>query len=228
MSITCANCQAELPEDAKYCSDCGQSTKSTRLPFFPFIRDSFHELLDIDGRLSLTLKTLLSKPGHAAYEFEQGKRNKYTPPLRLYLVISVIFFLIFANFQHVYTGAEQHSESATTLYSRAMFVLFPMFALYLKAFYWNSYYLPNLVFSMHIHSVGYLVLMIISPLEALEDKGIVFLLLQVPPSLYFLWYFVQSFKTMFQESWPITIIKTTGVYVVYMGTLGLVFDVVLS
>ena len=53
----------------------------------------FHELLDIDGRLVRTLKSMLLKLGLLSKEYCAGKRMKYTPPLRLYIVISFIFLL---------------------------------------------------------------------------------------------------------------------------------------
>lgn len=228
MYKSCANCQSELPEHAKYCVNCGQSTKSHRRPFLPFIREALHELLDIDGRLSLTIKTLLFKPGLASLEYDQGKRTKYTPPLRLYLVTSVVFFLIFSSFQHIYTQHSGSAESLTDLYSKAMFLLFPMFALFIKGFFQQSYYLSNLVFSLHVHSVGYLVLMVVGPMEAMEQNNGMLMVLQVPPVIYLTWYSLFAFKTMYQETWPKTIIKASGVFFMYMAALGVMFDVVLG
>ena len=228
MHLTCKNCQTTLTDNAKYCTNCGQSTKSNRQPFIPFVKEAMHELLDIDGRLSLTLKTLSMKPGLASYEYDQGMRAKYTPPLRLYLVISVIFFLLFSSFQQAFTGQEGYSASSIDLYSKAMFVLFPLFALYVKAVYPSSYLVSNIVFSLHIHSVGYLVLILMGPLEVLERQNLGFLALQAPLLLYLIWYFLKAFKTMYQASWFITAFKSLIVYLVYMATLGIVFDVVLS
>lgn len=227
MAPTCANCQTALPVNANYCLQCGQSTKSYQRPFGTFFKDAMHELLDIDGQLWLTIKTLLLKPGLASYEYGEGKRSKYTPPLRLYLVVSVVFFVIFSSFQHVYTRDISYSGSTTDLYSRAMFVLFPLFAFYIKCFYWKSYYLVNLVFSMHLHTVGYLALMIIGPLESLEESHVTFLYLQVLPTVYLLWYVFVAFKTMYCRTWPVTAVKTIAIYMVYMATFGIVFDAVL-
>ncbi|MDF2178874.1 DUF3667 domain-containing protein [Aliiglaciecola sp. CAU 1673] len=193
----------------------------------PFVKEAIHELLDIDGRLSLTLKTLVIKPGLASYEYDQGMRVKYTPPLRLYLVVSVIFFLLFSSFQQAFTGQEGYSASSIDLYSKAMFILFPLFALYVKAMYPSSYLVSNIVFSLHLHSVSYLALILIGPLEVLESQHQAFLALQAPILLYLLWYFVKAFKTMYQASWFVTACKSFFVYLIYMATLGLVFDVIL-
>lgn len=224
---TCANCQTTLSDKDKFCSECGQNTKNHRQPFPLFMRESLHELLDIDGRLMLTLKTLLFKPGLAAQEYQQGKRQKYTPPLRLYLVFSLLFFLLLSSFQHLFSGSEARPESTTELYSRIMFVLLPIYALYVKMLYRSSYYMACLVFSMHLHSVAYLVLLITGALETSEQQHLIFVILQVLPAGYFVWYVLQAFKTMFQESWLSTLLKSAAIYFVYMSTLGLVFDVVL-
>ena len=228
MDLICKNCQSILTENAKFCSSCGQSTKNKRQPFIPFVKQALFELLDIDGRLSRTLKALVLKPGLASYEYDQGMRVKYTPPLRLYLVASVIFFLLFSSFQLFFTGQEGISASSIDLYSKAMFVLFPIFAVYVKAMFPSSYLVSNVVFSLHIHSVAFLALIVIAPLQALEEHHLTFLALQAPILIYLIWYFLKAFKTMYQETWFDTAFKCSLVYLAYMATLGLVFDVILS
>jgi hypothetical protein len=69
--------------------------------------------------------------------------------------------------------------------------------------------------------------MLVGPLEAIEGNHIGFLILQFPLVLYLAWYFIQALKTMYQETWLLTVCKASLVYLVYMATLGLVFDVVL-
>lgn len=224
----CLNCNATFAQDAKFCSECGQSTAPVGKPFLSFIGQSLHELLDIDGRLALTLKTLLFKPGLASFEISQGKQVKYTPALRLYIVTSLLFFLIFASFQNIYAGDSVRQSSPVEVYSRTMFVLFPLYALFISCFYRNSYYLSNLVFSMHIHSIVYLVLMIIGPLESLESESEFLIILQLIPGTYAVWYLLTAFKVMYREPWWKTILKAMGSYFTYMATLGVVFDYILN
>ncbi|BDX06243.1 hypothetical protein MACH26_17640 [Planctobacterium marinum] len=176
----------------------------------------------------LTLRTLLFKPGFASFEFAQGKKVKYTPPLRLYLVVSLLFFLILGSFNNLLPDGELRSQSATETYSRIMFVLFPVFAIYVGVFFRQSYFLANLVFSMHLHTIAYLALLVIGSLESMEQRSPLFVFLQVFPAAYFLWYVLAAFKTMFQESFLSTILKSGAIYFVYMATLGLVFDVILG
>lgn len=224
----CLNCNAKLAPNASFCSKCGQSTTPYERPLLSFLGQSVHELLDIDGRLALTLKTLLLKPGLASYEISQGKQVKYTPALRLYLISSLLFFLVFASFQNIYVADSVRYSSTVEIYSRTMFVLFPLYALFINCFYRGSYYLSNLVFSMHIHSIIYFVLLVIGPLESIESKNKYLVVIQLIPATYAVWYMLAAFKVMYREPWWKTILKAMGVYFIYMATLGVVFDYILS
>ena len=192
-----------------------------------FLRQSVHELFDIDGRLSLTLKTHLLHPGLVSYEISKGKRAKYTPALRLYIVSSLLFFLVFSSFQHIFTPEAPEQTSTVEVYSRTMFVLFPLYALVIQCFYWRSFYLSNLVLSMHIHSVAYISLMIIGPLEAFESQSHLLILFQAVPAIYLAWYILKAFKVMYREVWWKTFLKSLSSYLAYMALLGFAFDVLL-
>jgi len=226
--MNCKNCHTKLIESAHYCCECGQSSSSLNRPFVAVSKDMLHELLDIDGRLWLTLRTLFSKPGKLTYEFNQGKRVKYTPPLRLYLAISIMFFVIFSSVYQVYAPDRPMTDSMVSYYSKAMFLLFPIFALIVQLFFRQSYYIGNLVFSMHLHSIAYVMLMLISPIEALEKSHQIFLLLQIPPTLYLLWYVYRAFKVVYQQNWWKTLAKASAIYMIYMAVLGVVFDVLMK
>lgn len=226
--MNCKNCQTLLQQEANYCLKCGQSVTSLNRPFSEVVKDMAHETLDIDGRLWLTVRTMFTKPGQLTYEFNQGRQIKYTPPLRLYLVISIVFFIIFSKSYQYYDPSSAISDSMVNYYPKAMFVLFPVFALITQLFFRQSYYIGNLVFSMHLHSIVYIMLIVIAPLEIYEKTHSAFLLLQIPPTLYLTWYIFKSFKTVYQQSWKVTIAKASLVYMIYMAILGIVFDVVMQ
>jgi len=87
----CLNCNAVLGGD--YCADCGQHVKhhvhSTRELFGELIEDLIHA----DHRVWRTLKPLLLRPGWLTVEYLRGRRVYYTPPFRLYIVLSLLFFV---------------------------------------------------------------------------------------------------------------------------------------
>lgn len=61
-----------------------------------FIRDVVGDLYNVDARIWRSLGTLAFKPGRLTRRYLEGQRAKYTPPFRMYVVTSIVFFLIFA------------------------------------------------------------------------------------------------------------------------------------
>ncbi|WP_321300248.1 DUF3667 domain-containing protein [Marinifilum fragile] len=90
----CPNC--EFPVNGKFCSNCGQSTKSFQRPFWTVVSESVGDALSVDNRLIHTLVPLFLKPGYLTREFIRGRRARYTPPFRLYLFLTFFAFLLLA------------------------------------------------------------------------------------------------------------------------------------
>jgi hypothetical protein len=88
----CANCDAPL--SGPYCSQCGQRHEHGVHSVSHFIGEAFEDLTHADSRLWRTLGALLFHPGFLTREFLEGRRARYLPPVRLYLVLSVAFFVI--------------------------------------------------------------------------------------------------------------------------------------
>jgi hypothetical protein len=57
-------------------------------------RDAFGDLFELDSRLWRTLIPLLARPGRLTRDYLEGRRARYMPPFRMYLVLSLVFFLI--------------------------------------------------------------------------------------------------------------------------------------
>ncbi|MBW4051672.1 MAG: DUF3667 domain-containing protein [Proteobacteria bacterium] len=91
-AATCANCEAALA--GPYCGQCGQRHEHAIHSFWHFMREGFEDLTHADSRLWRTLGALAWRPGFLTREFLDGRRVRYLPPVRLYLVLSVAFFLI--------------------------------------------------------------------------------------------------------------------------------------
>ena len=90
--VRCKNCDAMLL--GRFCANCSQAADV----HVPTTRELLHELLEgvthSDSRLWRTLTTLWFKPGKLTEEFVAGRRVAYLPPFRLYLVLSILFFLL--------------------------------------------------------------------------------------------------------------------------------------
>ena len=87
----CDNCGASVP--GRYCGNCGQRLEPPVHSLWHFLTVAFEDVTHADSRLWRTLWALLFKPGFLTREFLCGRRARYLPPVRLYLVLSVVFFL---------------------------------------------------------------------------------------------------------------------------------------
>jgi len=88
----CLNCGAHLR--GQYCGHCGQRGSSRLISLWELIRDAFGDLFELDSRLWQTLVPLMIRPGQLTHDYLQGRRARYMPPFRMYLVLSLLFFLV--------------------------------------------------------------------------------------------------------------------------------------
>lgn len=86
---SCPNCGASLAFDPapRYCPQCGQLTAARAPPWRETVRESV-------DRWRRTLVALVAHPGRLTQEHIAGRRERYVPPLRLYLAASFVFFLV--------------------------------------------------------------------------------------------------------------------------------------
>lgn len=88
----CLNCGAELYGD--FCHKCGQSGEGLRRPFWSLAAESLETLFSIDSRIARTLPPLLMHPGRVTRDYLDGKRMRFIPPFRLYVLASLVFFVV--------------------------------------------------------------------------------------------------------------------------------------
>ena len=91
-SPDCLNCGNRLR--GQYCGTCGQRSRSRLISLWELISDAFGDLFEIDSRLWQTLIPLLIRPGRLTRDYLEGRRARYMPPFRMYLVLSLLFFVI--------------------------------------------------------------------------------------------------------------------------------------
>lgn len=89
---TCLNCNYVV--ENKFCPNCGQENTETRKSFHYLFTHFVEDLTHYDGSFWKTIKALLFKPGKLTKEYLAGKRTKYVPPVKLYIFISFVAFLL--------------------------------------------------------------------------------------------------------------------------------------
>ncbi|MEX0943903.1 MAG: DUF3667 domain-containing protein [Pseudomonadales bacterium] len=89
---SCPNCNTPLK--GNWCYNCGQSQKPIDRFFFSLVSEAFDDVFSWDSRTARTLFALIFRPGFLTTEYFAGRRARYLPPLRLYLVSSILFFFL--------------------------------------------------------------------------------------------------------------------------------------
>src|ERR1043166_8740446 len=87
----CLNCGTEV--HGNFCSNCGQEAEDQTVAFRLLLSDVAAEVASFDSKLVRTLKPLVFRPGFLTNEYNSGRRAAYLSPLKMYLVMSVLFFL---------------------------------------------------------------------------------------------------------------------------------------
>lgn len=87
----CPNCDTQL--QGEFCVTCGQSAKDMKRPFLTLFTGILNDVFSLDGRMARTIPALMLRPGHVTRSYLQGKRVRYVPPFRMFLIASVLFFV---------------------------------------------------------------------------------------------------------------------------------------
>lgn len=101
----CENCKADM--SGPFCSQCGQHAIDYRRSFGRVVVDALDSFLNWDSRFFATIGLLLVMPWRLTKDFLAGKRVRYVHPLRLYLLVSIVFFFgvhVLAKSANIHTG----------------------------------------------------------------------------------------------------------------------------
>jgi len=198
--------------------------KAISRPWLEFAKEMLAELLDFDGRMLRSMKLLLTRPGFLSYEYINGRRVAYTSPVRIYLVISLVFFFVLPLILPGSSVTSPDQEFSVDLYSKGMFLLLPVFALLLKIFYRQFFYIDHLVFTVHLFSAMFIVFAIVLSIETLADRYILVMLVQVIFLIYMLAYFVIALHTFYRESWLKSILKFFALQLIFLPILAITIE----
>jgi hypothetical protein len=89
---SCENCGAFL--QGPFCHQCGQPEKTPIRNLLALSNDAFDYLFDVDARVWRTLVSLFFRPGRLTELYLRGKRMSFVRPLRIYLVMSALLFVV--------------------------------------------------------------------------------------------------------------------------------------
>lgn len=91
IGLACLSCGRRV--GGLYCGNCGQRHDDMRRNVFVLIWDFLRDTFGLDSRMWRTIGALIFKPGAVARSYSHGVRSRYTPPVRLFIGVSFLFFL---------------------------------------------------------------------------------------------------------------------------------------
>ncbi|MEE2690998.1 MAG: DUF3667 domain-containing protein [Pseudomonadota bacterium] len=103
-ALACLSCGATLA--GAYCHDCGQKNDDLRRSSLRLARDFVEDTFAFDSRMWRTLALMAAKPGVVPTDYAHGRRSRYTPPVRLFLVVSFLFFLTLGLTETMFVAME--------------------------------------------------------------------------------------------------------------------------
>jgi hypothetical protein len=91
----CPNCNSYLRSTDSYCTGCGQKRiEKEDFSVSHLFQESFLDYFHIDSSLNKSIVPLVLKPGYLTIEYLRGKRASYVQPFKMFLVVSLIYFLL--------------------------------------------------------------------------------------------------------------------------------------
>lgn len=93
---TCLNCNHVV--DQRYCPNCGQENTPSRKSFYHIFIHFFEDLTHYDNAFWRTIIYLFFKPAALTKAYMSGKRLSFLGPIRLYIFISFVTFLLISLF----------------------------------------------------------------------------------------------------------------------------------
>ena len=97
----CLNCEIDISEDDNFCSNCGQVNDLKKVSLKQYLSAYFDDFLSFDSRLLNTIVALIFKPGYVTKNYVAGRRISYVNPFKLYLHITILFFLLISIFNTI-------------------------------------------------------------------------------------------------------------------------------
>ena len=249
----CLECGAKAT--GRFCANCGAEKRAPLRPFQEWLSDIFGQVIDLDIRLLRTLPRLFFSPGLLTVEYSAGRRQRYTSPIRLYVVASAIIIAamnLLDVFQLDVLLADASEEERAAMaaafgiadlsdpelqesFNQRMDLVFPILNLFspvgmmllLKLLYWRRYLQEHLAFACH-----YVTALVVVTLPLLMVEGVALQIMTSVVTIGLLLYLVVAMRRVYRGSWTGLIARlvvlAVGLLAIITVLQSLTFSIVLG
>jgi len=106
----CLNCSTNLVNNTghllNYCPNCGQKNSNRKVGIGYFISELLGSFFNFDSKFFKSLFPLIFQPGKLTKQFNEGKRVRFLPPLRMYLFSSFLYFFVLSIFTNTIISSD--------------------------------------------------------------------------------------------------------------------------
>lgn len=239
--------------NGRYCAACGQEARPLNPDVRTLLHDVAEEVLSFDGRILRTLRRLFTAPGFLTREHVEGRRASWLPPLRLYLLASVVYFGLVAmvgdrvvriqvsgdekvdvvlqgmGFRNEEELRQALAIARATWMPRVMFVLVPAFAWLVSRVRRTAgrRYPAHVIFALHLHAAWFAARSLTTLAAAPMPEGVRGAIESLT-SLYIVVYLGLAFRTAYGGTTGLAVRDTLIVVLVYGFVLVLVTGIVVG
>ena len=91
-TLACPSCGA--PSMGRFCERCGEKRRANHdFSIRHYVGEAIETFTHFDSKILRTAWLLVSRPGVLSANYLQGRRVGYVSPLRLFLLLSVVYYL---------------------------------------------------------------------------------------------------------------------------------------
>lgn len=237
----CPNCEA--PRQGRYCFECGQDNRSSRLEVREIAAEVWGNLVGWDGKLWRTLRVLALDPARLVEDYAAGRRQRYLNPARFCLIALALWLLITnwfgldvmdqAGITFNTTGeaserAEAVAHAVKGLLTRhlelLLYLALPLRAALVQLLFRRSArtYAENLALVFYLAGFGYLLALCLVPVAALVWRGAAALRWAIS----FVW-FVRALRGFHRRGWYATSWRAAVVLFLHVITTAALFAAII-
>jgi len=121
----CSNCNHSQDTAFKYCPECGQSGRPSKITFLSLIRELLSNVFNLDASLYRSF-LWLPVPAYLSKKYVKGERKQFLNPIRFFFFSMLLFFALIVTFLNKSEIDEETSEGLIKVEKSLMLDTFNM------------------------------------------------------------------------------------------------------
>ncbi len=93
----CRNCESNMEPNQLFCNQCGQKYTTGKITLASVLSTFFSELFSLDSRIYRSFIALMI-PGKLSIEFFKGRHKSFAPPLRIFILSSIVLIAVLSHY----------------------------------------------------------------------------------------------------------------------------------